>query len=242
MASERWEQVELLLHAALSQPVGQRADFLREACGGDEALQRDVESLLGREAAAADFLESPPAAFGADRALSTVTPALVQGQRLGPYVIAERLGAGGMGEVFRAQDTRLRRDVAIKILPSALTSNHERLVRFEREARHLASLNHPNIGAIYGLETLDGAPALILELVPGETLAERIAQGPIPIAAALEYARQIASALEAAHETGMVHRDLKPANIKVTPDGVVKVFAEAGAAAGAATTSSYLDL
>ncbi len=135
-----------------------------------------------------------------------------------------RIGVGGMGEVYRARDTKLGRDVAIKILPSAFSSDPDRLARFEREARVLASLNHPHIGAIYGLEDADGLRALVLELVDGETLAERIARGPLRLHDTLAIARQIADALEAAHEKGIIHRDLKPANIKITSDGTVKVL------------------
>jgi eukaryotic-like serine/threonine-protein kinase len=146
------------------------------------------------------------------------------GARLGPYEIVSVLGTGGMGQVWRARDSKLGRDVAIKVLPSALAGDPERLARFAREAQVLASLNHPNIAAIYHLEEVDGASALVMELVEGETLADRIARGPIPIDEALPIAKQIAEALEAAHEQGIVHRDLKPANIKVRPDGTVKVL------------------
>ena len=149
---------------------------------------------------------------------------LVSGARLGPYEIVRPLGSGGMGEVYRARDTKLGRDVAIKVLPPAFTADPMRLKRFEREARLLASLNHPHIGAIYGLEDTEGVPALVLELVEGPTLAERLARGPLPLAEALSIARQIAEALEAAHEQGIIHRDLKPANIKVRDDGTVKVL------------------
>ena len=135
------------------------------------------------------------------------------GRQLGPYTIVALLGAGGMGEVYRAHDSKLGRDVAIKILPSHFTADPERRSRFAREARLLATLNHPHIGAIYGLEDIDGVAALILELVEGPTLADRLARGPLPIAEALAIARQIAEALDAAHEKGIVHRDLKPANI-----------------------------
>ncbi len=186
MGSERWRRVESLYHAALERSPEQRADYLREVCGTDETLRRELESLLGHEQHAIDFLESPPALSGADLASGAAAAAVRTGQRVGPYVIAERVGAGGMGEVFRAHDTKLRRDVAIKILPPAFVGNPERLARFEREARHLASLNHPNIGAILGLESLDGAPALVLELVPGYTLAERIAQAPLKLEDALK--------------------------------------------------------
>jgi serine/threonine protein kinase len=150
--------------------------------------------------------------------------AMLTGTRLGPYEIVSALGAGGMGEVYRAHDTKLGRDVAIKILPHAFVSDPERVARFEREARTLASLNHSNIGAIYGLEKAHDATALVLELVQGPTLADRIADGPIPIDQALAIARQIAEALEAAHEQGIIHRDLKPANVKVREDGTVKVL------------------
>jgi eukaryotic-like serine/threonine-protein kinase len=146
------------------------------------------------------------------------------GARLGSYEVAAQIGAGGMGEVYRARDTKLDRDVAIKVLPSLFVADAERSARFQREARTLAALNHPNIGGIYGLEESNGAMALILELVEGPTLADRVAQGAIPVDEALAIARQIAEALEAAHEQGIVHRDLKPANIKLRPDGAVKVL------------------
>src|SRR5262245_37986295 len=149
---------------------------------------------------------------------------LAAGTRLGSYDIAGPLGVGGMGEVYRARDTKLNRDVALKVLPESFATDVERLARFKREAQVLASLNHPNIGAIYGFEDSDGVPALVLELVDGTTLADRIAQGPLPLDEAVPIAKQIADALEAAHEHGIIHRDLKPANIKLRPDGVVKVL------------------
>jgi eukaryotic-like serine/threonine-protein kinase len=146
------------------------------------------------------------------------------GSRVGPYEIVAKIGEGGMGEVLRARDARLNRDVAIKILLPAFASDADRLARFSREASVLASLNHPNIAQVHGLEDAGGAPALVMELVEGSTLAERIARGPIPIEETLAIARQIADALEAAHGQGIVHRDLKPANIKVRSDGTVKVL------------------
>ncbi len=150
--------------------------------------------------------------------------ALAPGIRLGPYEITGTLGAGGMGEVYRARDTRLKREVALKILPRSFAADPDRLARFQREAEVLASLNHPNVAAIHGLEDSNDTRALVMELVEGETLADRIARGPIPLDEALPIARQIAEALEAAHEQGIIHRDLKPANIKVRPDGTVKVL------------------
>ena len=150
--------------------------------------------------------------------------ALTEGTRLGVYEVVGLIGQGGMGEVYQARDTTLDRDVALKVLPEAFTSDPDRLARFEREAKVLASLNHPNIGSIYGLEEAEGVKALVLELVEGPTLADRIKQGPIPLDEALPIAKQIAEALEAAHEQGVIHRDLKPANVKVKDDGTVKVL------------------
>ena len=150
--------------------------------------------------------------------------ALTPGARLGPYRVLAKIGEGGMGEVYQATDTNLGRDVAIKVLPASVAQDLERLARFDREARTLAALNHPNVAQIHGLEKSAGTIALVMELVEGPTLADRIAQGAIPIDEALPIAKQIAEALEAAHEQGIIHRDLKPANIKVRPDGTVKVL------------------
>ena len=150
--------------------------------------------------------------------------ALPAGTFLGPYRIDSKLGEGGMGEVYRAHDTRLKRDVAVKVLPRSFADDVDRRARFRREAELLATLNHPHIAGVYGLEEAGGVTALVLELVDGSTLADRLAQGPIPIAEALPIARQIAEALEAAHARGIIHRDLKPANIKLRADGTVKIL------------------
>src|SRR6202165_79567 len=151
--------------------------------------------------------------------------AILPGRRLGPYEILSAIGAGGMGEVYQAHDTKLGRDVAIKVLPEAFAHDADRLSRFQREAKMLASLNHPNIATIHGLEHSDGTHYLVMELVPGDTLQQRVKRdGPVPIAEGLAIAKQIDEALEAAHEKGIIHRDLKPANVKVTPEGKVKVL------------------
>ena len=223
MKPERWKRVEQLYNSALERAASERAAFLEEACEGDEALLQEVRSLLEHEEQAEGFIEQPALEEAAellaqDRAASWV------GRRIGGYEVVSLLGAGGMGEVYRATDTELGRDVALKLLPEEFAEDRERLERFRREARLLAALSHPGIAAIYGLEESGGLRFLVLELVPGETLAGRIARGPIPMAEALPIFHQVAEALEAAHEKGIVHRDLKPANVKITPEGRVKVF------------------
>src|SRR5512145_1467041 len=150
--------------------------------------------------------------------------AIGPGTRVGPYEVTALIGEGGMGRVWRAHHTALKRDDALKVLPDEFAADPERLARFQREAQVLASLNHPNIAHVYGLEQADGVQALVMELVEGPTLADRIAQGPIPVDEAVPIAKQMAEALEAAHEQGIIHRDLKPANVKVRDDGSVKVL------------------
>jgi Tol biopolymer transport system component len=231
--SERWARIEALVHEALARPAAERGAFLDAECRTDPALRQEVDSLLVQATGAGSFLETPPA-----------VPSLT-GRQLGPYRVDAQIGAGGMGEVYRAHDTKLGRDVAIKILPALWTQDPDRLARLGREARMLATLNHPHIGAIYGLEEADGVRGLVLELVDGETLAERIARGSVPIADALRIAAQIADALQAAHDKRIVHRDLKPANIKITTGGTVKVLdfglAKASAGEHAETTLATRD-
>src|SRR5262245_26285124 len=230
MSADRWRQIEELCHGALGLPTGERTKFLDQACEGDSTLREEVESLLAQEPHISEFL-SRPAGVIPQLDASAASRGQLAGLRLGPYQIGALLGAGGMGEVYRALDDILGRDVAIKVLPSTLTADPEWSSRFEQEARVLASLNHPHIGTIFGIEEghvsgvpeqRTGAPAvrsLVLELVEGETLAERLARTTkIPVAEALAIARQIADALEAAHDRNIVHCDLKPGNIKFTAD------------------------
>jgi serine/threonine-protein kinase len=237
MTPERWRQTEELFHAARAAPPGERAAFLAAACPDDDALRRDVERLLAEPVSDDGFLAPPTVATMARMAAASAPPDMT-GQTIGGYRLETLIGAGGMGEVYLARDASLGRDVAIKILPRAFTSHPDRLARFEREARMLGALNHPNICAIYGFEEAEASSEsgqaamrfLILELVEGETLADTLAHGSEREGAglaprdALTIARQIAEALEVAHDKGIIHRDLKPANIKITPDGVVKVL------------------
>jgi serine/threonine protein kinase/Tol biopolymer transport system component len=224
----RWQQIERLFHDALARPLEERAAFLDHSCAGDESLRREVNALLDSPATANRFLDRDALEVAADLVSVSNMPVL-SGRRLGVYQLQERIGSGGMGDVYRAHDTRLGRDVAIKILPHGFSADPNRQARFEREARVLAALNHSNIGAVYGFEeglTESGETVrgIVLELIEGEMLSERIRRGPLTIGEALVVATQIADALDAAHEKGIVHRDLKPANIKIAPDGVVKVL------------------
>jgi serine/threonine protein kinase len=223
MNKERWTAADRLLDAALDRKPHERAAFLREACADDEELRRAVESLLENERDAGRFLDTPALELMAERQARRPDASMI-GRDIAGYRVVDLVGAGGMGEVYRARDSRLGRDVAVKVLPRALTNDVDRFARIDREARVLAALNHPQIASIYGLEDSHSGPALILEFVEGPTLADRLTSGALPIAEALPIARQIADALDAAHEKGIIHRDLKPANIKVRPDGFVKVL------------------
>ncbi len=220
--ADRWRQVEDLFHRALEREEPDRSAFLDQACAGDEALRREVESLLAERTESA-FMETP-AMEGEARGLAQENRPGLEGRRIGTFEILSPLGKGGMGEVWRARDSKLRREVAVKTLPEEFANDKERLARFEREATLLAALNHPNIATIYGLEEDRGTRFLVLELVEGDTLADRLKRGPIPVEESLKIAVQVAEALEAAHQKGVIHRDLKPANIKVTPEGNVKVL------------------
>src|SRR5215831_1063855 len=212
---EDYLQVREVFEAALKYPAADRVGFVERACSGDARLVGEVQRMLAADAETHSLLDGRPPSG----------QRLREGDRFASHFeISGTLGRGGMGEVYLGRDTKLNREVAIKVLPSTFTGDPDRLARFRREAQVLASLNHPNIGAIYSFEESDGIHALALEYVEWPTLAERISRGPIPLETALSIARQIAEALEAAHERGIVHRDLKPGNVKLRPDGVVKVL------------------
>jgi eukaryotic-like serine/threonine-protein kinase len=221
MTSEQWARVERLYHEAGEQPHEARREWLARECGDDDLVRREVESLLAQNASSDDLFVGS--------ALSQISgsgngDATLIGQRIGSYEIAALVDEGGMGQVYRARDLTLPRDVAVKVIPPALAHDPARRARFRQEAELLASLSHPHIAHVYAFVEDGERTLLVMELVGGRTLAERIALGPMPLAEALPVARQIADALDAAHEHGVVHRDLKPANVKITPDGAVKVL------------------
>ena len=223
MTPERWQQVKQLYNDALERKPGQRAAFLRGACAEDGELRREVESLLAEDETAQDFLESPALELAAKVFAQEQQPSLV-GRQIGSYRVLSTLGAGGMGEVYRAKDTQLGRDVALKVLPRVFLRDPERLARFKQEAHLLASLNHPNIITVYAIESDGPTPYIAMELVEGKTLKEALAKGPLPLRNLLEVGTQIATGLARAHEARIVHRDLKPQNVMIRRDGLVKIL------------------
>src|SRR5215475_11384621 len=228
MDEQRWRQVETVYHAALEREPGARDAFLAQACMGDEELRREVEELLRYDGAAESFIKCNALAFEARRLepeeLSQTGPQLLPGQHIGTYKILSLLGRGGMGVVYRARDERLRRDVAIKVLPASLSHDADQVRRFEQEAHATSALNHPNILTVFDIGAQDGAPFIVAELLDGAELRSQLEQGALSARKALEYAQQITAGLAAAHEKGIVHRDLKPENLFVTKDGRVKIL------------------
>jgi len=215
MTPERWQQIELVLGDVLELPPEQRSGFLAKVCSEDAALRLEVESFLalGDDEARTNFLQSSG---------NHVT--LPPGTKLGEYEVQSLLGIGGMGEVYRAHDPRLSRDVAVKVIPHFVSNDADRLRRFEQEARAAAALNHPNILAVHQLGTFEGAPYLVSELLEGETLREQLRGGRLAVRKAIDYGVQIARGLAAAHEKGIAHRDLKPENLFITKDGRIKIL------------------
>jgi serine/threonine-protein kinase len=228
----QWPEADDLLQRALDLPREQRRAFVKEAAAGDAGLEHALNTILAEDdhGRADDFLDPRRVLSGPlfdDLFTDSDQPpgaTLAEGQTLGPYRVDRRIGRGGMGEVYRARDVRLGRDVALKILPQHLARDLDRVARFEREARALASVSHPGIGAIFDVYEQPGTVALVLELVDGPTLADRVAAGALGVDTVIAIARQLVDALEAAHEAGIVHRDLKPANVKIAADGAVKVL------------------
>jgi TolB-like protein len=223
MTDDRWERVDLLYHAALEREADDRAAFLDKACGGDEVLLREVQSLLAYEASSAAFLERSALEEAAKDLAADEGPSTSEKQIAG-YQVLSLLGEGGMGEVYRARDVRLDREVALKILAKEIAGHPGFVDRFEEEARSASGLNHPNIVTIYGVGESGDVAYIAMELVQGRTLRELVSESPLSVRATLDLAVQLADALSAAHARGIVHRDLKPENVMVTPDGLVKVL------------------
>ena len=219
MQVERWKQVEALFEAAQQRPADERADFLRQACPADPELRAEVESLLKAADSRDPLLDGSPLSSIAER-----PPALKAGDNLGNFQIVAMIGRGGMGEVYRARDMRLKREVAIKTLPPGFAGDRDRIARFEREARAASALNHPNIVSVHEFGHEGGVTFIVSELVEGETLARLIHRGPLPLRKLIEVSTQTCDGLAAAHAAGVIHRDLKPGNIMLTRDGRVKIL------------------
>lgn len=222
MTPERWRQVDELFHSALEREPNARADFLREACAGDEALRREIEKLIAAHEKDGSFIDSP--VFANTELRYDDHASLMAGQRLGPYKIISHIGSGGMGQVYLAEDIRLERKVALKLLRAEFMADAERVRRFQQEARAASALNHPNILTIYEIGSEDSTYFMATEYVEGETLRRHMAGKAMPLGEAVDVAIQVASALVAAHEAGIVHRDIKPENIMVRRDGYAKVL------------------
>jgi serine/threonine protein kinase len=222
MKPERWQHIQNLYHGALEREPVERSTFLDKACAGDEALRGEVESLLTHHQQAGSFIETP--ALKEARDLLENQPYSKVGRQMGAYKVLSLLGVGGMGEVYLAQDSRLERKVALKLLPPQFTQDKDRVQRFKREAKAASALNHPNILTVYEIGELDAHTFMVAEYVEGETLRQRLAGRPMKVSELLDVVIQVSSALSAAHEAGIVHRDVKPENIMLRHDGYAKVL------------------
>ncbi len=223
MTPARLHTVEEIFHSALNQQPEERRSFLEAACEGDDELRVEIETLLASHRRAVDFIETPVAGI-ATKLLENAPPDLLVGQRIAHYELTQRIGAGGMGEVYLATDISAGRKAALKLLPLRFTGDPARLKRFEQEARAVVALNHPNILTIYEIGEDRSTHYIASELIDGENLRQRLERGPMEMEEAIDVAIQVASALVAAHEAGIVHRDIKPENIMLRPDGYVKVL------------------
>ena len=224
MTSQRWQDLDRLFHSALERPPEERARFLAEACGSDEAVRQKVEALIAAHEQSGEFLDAP--AFEvAGSTLRLDRPSPLVNRTIGHYKILDTLGAGGMGEVYLAQDTRLGRKIALKLLPPEFTIDAERVQRFEQEARAASALSHPNVCVIHEIgDTEDGRRFITMEYIEGTTLRQLLAQKGLTLLEALDVAAQIAAGLAAAHAIGIIHRDIKPENVMLRDDGLVKVL------------------
>jgi serine/threonine protein kinase len=223
MADAQWQKVREIFDSALRRRPDERRRFVNEVCGEDKTLLAEVESLLSSHDGAESFMETPAVAEVAHM-IEIGTKKLEAGKRFGHYEIIKQIGAGGMGEVYLAKDTRLERKTAIKILPGSVAQDEERMLRFVREAKSASALNHPNIITIYEIGEMDDTHFIATEYIEGDTLRKRLRGSPVNLKSALEIAIQVASALDAAHRTGIVHRDIKPENVMIRPDGLVKIL------------------
>jgi serine/threonine protein kinase len=223
MTPARLQTVEEIFHAALDQEPDQIGAFLDTACEGDDVLRRKVEALLSSHQRAGAFIEAPVGGI-ATRIIENGQADLLVGRTIGHYKLSKRIGTGGMGDVYLATDMTAGRKAALKLLPEHSTSDAERLKRFQQEAHALVRLNHPNILTVYEIGEDHSTHYIASELIEGETLRQRLMRGPMQLGEAVDVAIQVASALAAAHETGIVHRDIKPENIMLRPDGYVKVL------------------
>src|SRR5215470_571566 len=222
MTPERWQQVKAIFNSAIQYLPEERNPFLSKACSGDPSLRNEVDSLLAWHEKTGEFIDDP--AYQQVPWLAEREIELTEGQSIGTYTILSLIGCGGMGEVYLAQDRRLNRKVALKVLPASFTKDRDRLSRFKSEAQAASALNHPNIITIHDIQEFDSTHIIATEFVEGETLRERLSRSALSLSETLNIAIQVADAVSVAHKAGIIHRDIKPENVMIRPDGYVKVL------------------